>query len=83
MRILLRTDALTSVLALPASSPNAEVMQEVDHHLRATAEWETLFLLLAVAHLYGDYNPAADFISRRRWPEPRQLGALLGFLPSP
>ena len=38
VRILLRTDALTSVLALPASSANAEVMQEVDHHLRATAE---------------------------------------------
>ena len=81
VRILLRTDALTSVLALPASSANAEVMQEVDHHLRATAEWETLFFLLAVAHLYGDCNPAADFISRQRWPELRQLCALLGFRP--
>ena len=83
MRILLRTDALTSVLALPANSPNAEVMQEVDHHLRATAKWGTLFLLLAVTLLYGDYNPAADFVSRQRWPEPWQLCALLGFLPSP
>ena len=81
VRILLRTDALTSVLALPASSANAEVMQEVDHHLRATAEWETLFFLLAVAHLYGDCNPAADLISRQRWPELRQLCALLGFRP--
>ena len=39
VRILLRTDALTSALALPAaSSANAEVMQEVDYHLRATTE---------------------------------------------
>ena len=43
----------------------------------------TLFLLLAVTLLYGDYNPAADFVSRRRWPELWQLCALLGFLPSP
>ena len=56
-------------------------MQEVDHHLRATAEWETLFFLLAVAHLYGDCNPAADLISRQRWPEFRQLCALLGIRP--
>ena len=81
VRVLLRTDALTSALALPASSANAEVMQEVDHHLRATAEWETLFFLLAVAHLYGDCNPAADLISRQRWPEFRQLCALLGIRP--
>ena len=78
VRILLRTDALTSALALPASTANAEVMQEVDHHLRSTTEWETLFFLLAVAHLYGDCNPAADLISRQRWPEFRQLCALLG-----
>ena len=81
VRILLRTDALTSALALPASSANAEVMQEVDHHLRATTEWETLFFLLAVAHLYGDCNPAADLISRQRWPEFRELCALLGIRP--
>ena len=81
VRILLRTDALTSALALPASSANAEVMQEIDHHLRATTEWETLFFLLAVAHLYGDCNPAADLISRQRWPEFRQLCALLGIRP--
>ena len=81
VRILLRTDALTSALALPASSANAEVMQEIDHHLRATTEWETLFFLLAVAHLYGDCNPAADLISRQRWPEFRELCALLGIRP--
>ena len=81
MRILLRTDALTSALALPASTANAEVMQEVDHHLRATTEWETLFFLLAVAHLYGDCNPAADLVSRQRWPEFRELCALLGIRP--
>ena len=81
VRILLRTDALTSALALPASTANAEVMQEVDHHLRATTEWETLFFLLAVAHLYGDCNPAADLISRQRWPEFRELCALLGIRP--
>lgn len=81
VRILLRTDALTSALALPASSANAEVMQEVDHHLRATTEWETLFFLLAVAHLYGDCNPAADLISRQRWPEFREFCALLGIRP--
>ena len=81
VRILLRTDALTSALALPASTANAEVMQEVDHHLRSTTEWETLFFLLAVAHLYGDCNPAADLISRQRWPEFRELCALLGIRP--
>ena len=39
MRIPLRTDALTSALALPASTANAEVMQDFDHHLLATTEW--------------------------------------------
>ena len=81
VRILLRTDALTSALALPASSANSPVMQEVDDHLRSTAEWETLLFLLAVAHLYGDCNPAADLISRQKWSEFRQLCALLGIRP--
>ena len=81
VRIPLRTDALTSALALPASTANAEVMQDVDHHLRATTEWETLFFWLAVAHLYGDCNPAADLISRQRWPEFRELCVLLSICP--
>ena len=81
VRILLRTDALTSALALPASSAKSEVMQEIDDHLRATPEWTALFFLLAVAHLYGDCNPAADLISRQKWSEFRQLCALLGIRP--
>ena len=81
VRILLRTDALTSALALPASSANSAVMQEIDDHLRSTSEWEALFFLLAVAHLYGDCNPAADLISRQRWREFRELCALLGIRP--
>jgi hypothetical protein len=81
IRILLRTDALTTALALPASSANSEVLQEVDDHLRSTAEWEALVFLLAVAHLYGDCNPAADLISRQRWAEFQQLCALLNIRP--
>lgn len=50
-------------------------------HLRATTEWETLLFLLAVAHLYGDCNPAADLISRKQWAEFCQLCALLGIRP--
>jgi len=42
---------------------------------------ETLFFWLAVAHLYRDCNPAADLISRQRWPEFRELCALLGIRP--
>ena len=81
IRILLRTDALTTALALPASSANSEVLQEVDEHLRSTPEWEALVFLLAVAHLYGDCNPAADLISRQRWDEFHQLCALLNIRP--
>ena len=81
IRILLRTDALTAALALPASSANSEVLQEVDEHLRSTPEWEALVFLLAVAHLYGDCNPAADLISRQRWDEFHQLCALLNIRP--
>ena len=81
IRILLRTDALTTALALPASSANSEALQEVDEHLRSTTEWEALVYLLAVAHLYGDCNPAADLISRQRWAEFHQLCALLNIRP--
>ena len=42
---------------------------------------ETLLLWLAVAHLYCDCNPAADLISRQRWPEFRELCALQGTRP--
>ena len=40
-------------------------------------------VLNEVTLFYGDYNPAADFVSRQRWPEPWRFCALLGFLLSP
>ena len=80
-RVLLRTDALTSAVALPASSANSPVMQEMEDYLRSSPEWQALLFLLAVAHLYGDCNPASDLISRQKWVEFRKLCALLGIRP--
>ena len=91
VRIPLRTDALTSALALPASTANAEVMQDVDHHLLATTEWRrcssgwrtctATAIRQPTAHLYCDCNPAADLISRQRWQKFRELCALQGTRP--
>ena len=81
VRVLLRTDALSSALSLPEESAKSEVMVETFQALTSTEAWRVLCLYLMVAHVFGDCNPAADLLSRLRLAEFFRLCAQLGIRP--
>ena len=67
--VLLRTDALTAALTLPAESMGSPVLVLAYQFLNAQAAWRALLLRLAIKHLFGDGNPMSDAISRAKWAE--------------
>jgi len=80
-RIVLRTDALSTALALPAETAKSELMIETFQALTATEQWQTLCYFIMVAHIFGDCNPAADLLSRQRMAEFLRLCGQLGIRP--
>ncbi|KAL3928372.1 MAG: hypothetical protein SGPRY_002412, partial [Prymnesium sp.] len=80
-QLTLRTDALTSALALPAESLRRPAMRAVYDWVRRRHEWQELLPYLAISHGFGEGNPASDLISRAKWREFRQLCSQLGIRP--
>ena len=79
--ILLRTDALTAALTLPAESESSPLLIAAFQALRVTTEWQNMCGSLRIAHLFGDCNPFSDLVSRAKWREFRQLCAQFGIKP--
>ena len=67
LRVVLRTDALTSALTLPAESQNSPVFVAIYQWLRAHPAFILLESRLIVAHTFGETNPFADKLSRSEW----------------
>ena len=80
-RVLLRTDALTTALALPNESMQSDALIEAYQWLRQCPEFEGILPHCSVAHLFGDCNAFSDNISRSRWPAFQQLCIQVGVRP--
>ena len=80
-RIVLRTDALTAALTLPAESQRSPLLVAAYQWLRARPELAAIADHVIVAHLFGDANPISDAISRRKWAEFSRLCAQMGVRP--
>ena len=66
-RLVLRTDALTSALTLPAETQDSPIFVAIYQWLREQPAFTLLEAYLVVAHCYGEANPVADALSRFRW----------------
>ena len=80
--IVIRTDALTAALALPAESLHSPPLVAVYQALRETAAWRRLSPHLKLAHLYGDGNILSDAVSRAKWAEFHRCCSFLGISPT-
>ena len=76
--LLIRTDALTAALTLPAESLRSPPMVALFMWMLGTAAWRRISPHLQIQHLYGDANPLADAVSRAKWQEFAQFCAQLG-----
>lgn len=81
VRLVLRTDALTTASGLPSSSLNSDPMVAVHLAVLSSAEWQALAPYLEVEHIFGDANPLADAVSRQEWDRFHRLCAHLGVKP--
>ena len=81
-RILLRTDALTAALTLPAESQRSPMMVAVYQWLQERESFQRLRPWITVEHLFGDANPFGDFASRAKWRELSRLCAQVGLKPT-
>ena len=80
-RIVLRSDALTTVLTLPTASQHSPTLIDAYQWLVERHEFHALAPRLAVTHLYGDCNALSDPISRGHWSEFNQRCAQMGVRP--
>ena len=69
--VVLRTDALTTALTLPAETRRNEVLQLAFHRITNTRSWARLSANLAIIHIFGDHQYLSDPlpVSRARWGE--------------
>ena len=80
-RVVLRTDALTAALTLPAESQRSSLLVAAYQWLRARPEFNAVADHVLIAHMFGDANPVSDAISRRKWQEFACLCAQMGIRP--
>ena len=67
--IVLRTDALTTALTLPAESQRSPLLMTAYQWLRERPEFTELAPHIMITHIFGDANPYSDCLSRQRWDE--------------
>ena len=81
LRVVLRTDALTSALTLPAETQDSPVFVAIYQWLREHPAFGQLAPHLIVAHTYGEANPYADKLSRSQMKPFARLCAQVGVRP--
>ena len=79
--VVLRTDALTTALTIPAESQKSPMLVDAYQGLIQTSEWAALLPVLQIAHLFGDANAFSDRISRSKWSEFARLTQAVGVRP--
>ncbi|KAL1511995.1 hypothetical protein AB1Y20_005270 [Prymnesium parvum] len=67
--LVLRTDALTAALTLPAESQRSPLLIAAYQWLRERPEFKDLAAHCLITHLFGDANPYSDCLSRGKWEE--------------
>lgn len=67
--VVLRTDALTAALTLPAESQRSALLVAAYQWLRERVEFVDIASSCFITHLFGDANPYSDCISRGKWEE--------------
>lgn len=64
--VVVRTDALTAALTLPAESQRCPLLVAACQWLRDQPEYQQLAHRCLITHLFGDANPIADALSRKK-----------------